>query len=76
MVRARGQTPVAGRGPHDRYIDDFVMVRGVHSLRQQLADAVFHMPSDRITVRAPDIGGGADHNKVVVHDLGQPGEGQ
>ncbi len=30
----------------------------MHSLRQQLADAVFHMPPDRITVRAPDVGGG------------------
>jgi carbon-monoxide dehydrogenase large subunit len=32
--------------------------QGVHSLRQQLADAVFHMPLDRILVRAPDVGGG------------------
>jgi len=32
--------------------------QGVHSLRQQLANAVFHMPLDRITVRAPDVGGG------------------
>src|SRR6266478_4470285 len=32
--------------------------QGVHSLRRQLADAVFNMPSDRITVRAPDVGGG------------------
>jgi aerobic carbon-monoxide dehydrogenase large subunit len=32
--------------------------QGVHSLRRQLADAVFHVPPDRITVRAPDVGGG------------------
>src|SRR5438552_148161 len=32
--------------------------QGVHSLRQQLADAVFHLPADRIVVRAPDVGGG------------------
>jgi hypothetical protein len=40
------------------------------------AEAAASSGSDRITVRAPDVGGGADHNKVVVHDLGQPGEGQ
>jgi carbon-monoxide dehydrogenase large subunit len=32
--------------------------QGVHSLRQQLANAVFRMPPDRIVVRAPDVGGG------------------
>jgi CO/xanthine dehydrogenase Mo-binding subunit len=32
--------------------------QGVHSLRQQLAGAVFNMPPDHITVRAPDVGGG------------------
>jgi carbon-monoxide dehydrogenase large subunit len=32
--------------------------QGVHSLRQQLANAVFHVPPDRILVRAPDVGGG------------------
>src|SRR6185436_13458165 len=32
--------------------------QGVHSLRQQLATAVFHMPPERIVVHAPDVGGG------------------
>ncbi|MGH7053973.1 MAG: xanthine dehydrogenase family protein molybdopterin-binding subunit, partial [Stellaceae bacterium] len=32
--------------------------QGVHSLRRQLAEAVFHLPPERITVRAPDVGGG------------------
>ena len=32
--------------------------QGVHSLRQQLATAVFHMPPERIAVHAPDVGGG------------------
>jgi carbon-monoxide dehydrogenase large subunit len=32
--------------------------QGVHSLRRQLADAIFHMPPDHIVVRAPDVGGG------------------
>ena len=32
--------------------------QGVHSIRNQLASAVFHMPPERIAVRAPDVGGG------------------
>src|SRR5438270_3288599 len=32
--------------------------QAVHSLRRQLADAVFHVPADRVVVRAPDVGGG------------------
>jgi aerobic carbon-monoxide dehydrogenase large subunit len=32
--------------------------QGVHSLRQQLAEAVFDVPPEHITVRAPDVGGG------------------
>jgi carbon-monoxide dehydrogenase large subunit len=44
-------------GAADR-LDLLLTGQGVHSLRQQLADAVFHMPPDRIHVRAPDVGGG------------------
>ena len=43
---------VAGR------FDLLLTGQGVHSLRQQLAEAVFHVPLDRVTVRAPDVGGG------------------
>jgi aerobic carbon-monoxide dehydrogenase large subunit len=32
--------------------------QGAHSLRQQLADTVFHTPPERVVVRAPDVGGG------------------
>ena len=32
--------------------------QGVHSIRNQLASAVFHMPPERIRVHAPDVGGG------------------
>src|SRR5204862_389012 len=39
-------------------LESLLTGQGVHSLRQQLANAVFHMPPDRITVRAPDVGGG------------------
>ncbi len=31
---------------------------GVHSLRDQLADAVFHVSRERVRVHAPDVGGG------------------
>jgi aerobic carbon-monoxide dehydrogenase large subunit len=53
--------PRAAIGHYDAVADRFELLltgQGVHSLRQQLADAVFHMPADRIVVRAPDVGGG------------------
>jgi carbon-monoxide dehydrogenase large subunit len=53
--------PRAAIGRYDAAADRLELLltgQGVHSLRQQLADAVFHMPSDRIVVRAPDVGGG------------------
>ena len=53
--------PRAAIGAYDAAADRFDLLltgQGVHSLRQQLADAVFHMPPERITVRAPDVGGG------------------
>ena len=53
--------PRAAIGNYDAAADCFDLLltgQGVHSLRQQLADAVFHMPPERIIVRAPDVGGG------------------
>jgi len=53
--------PRAAIGSYDAAADSFDLLltgQGVHSLRQQLAAAVFNMPSDHITVRAPDVGGG------------------
>ena len=53
--------PRAAIGQYDAVADSLELLltgQGVHSLRQQLAEAVFHMPPDRITVRAPDVGGG------------------
>jgi carbon-monoxide dehydrogenase large subunit len=53
--------PRAAIGSYDAAADRFDLLltgQGVHSLRQQLAEVVFNMPSDRITVRAPDVGGG------------------
>ena len=53
--------PRAAIGHYDAAADRLELLltgQGVHSLRQQLANAVFHMPTDRIAVRAPDVGGG------------------
>jgi len=53
--------PRAAIGSHDAAADAFDLLltgQGVHSLRQQLAEAVFHTPPTRINVRAPDVGGG------------------
>jgi carbon-monoxide dehydrogenase large subunit len=53
--------PRAAIGTYDAATESFDLLlsgQGVHSLRRQLAEAVFQMPPDRITVRAPDVGGG------------------
>ncbi len=53
--------PRAAIGHYDAAADRLELLltgQGVHSLRQQLANAVFHLPVDRIVVRAPDVGGG------------------
>ncbi|HEX5318733.1 MAG TPA: xanthine dehydrogenase family protein molybdopterin-binding subunit [Stellaceae bacterium] len=44
--------------PATGVLDLFVTGQGVHSLRQQLAGSVFHVPVEQIVVRAPDVGGG------------------
>ena len=53
--------PRAAIGQYDAAADSLELLltgQGVHSLRQQLADTVFHMSPDRIVVHAPDVGGG------------------
>jgi carbon-monoxide dehydrogenase large subunit len=53
--------PRAAIGQYDAVSDRFDLLlsgMGVQSLRAQLADSVFHMPAERIRVRAPDVGGG------------------
>jgi carbon-monoxide dehydrogenase large subunit len=53
--------PRTAIGTYDAAADSFDLLlsgQGVHSLRRQLAEAVFNMPPERITVRAPDVGGG------------------
>jgi len=50
--------PRAAIGRYDAAGDALELLltgQGVHSLKQQLADAVFHMAPERITVRAPDV---------------------
>ena len=53
--------PRAAIGRYDSASDSFDLLltgQGVHSLRQQLADAVFHVAHERIRVHCPDVGGG------------------
>ncbi|MGE0260459.1 MAG: xanthine dehydrogenase family protein molybdopterin-binding subunit [Alphaproteobacteria bacterium] len=53
--------PRAAIGGHDAAsdrLDLLVTGQGVHSIRNQLADAIFHLPPERIAVHAPDVGGG------------------
>jgi aerobic carbon-monoxide dehydrogenase large subunit len=53
--------PRAAIGSYDPAADRLELLltgQGVHSLRNQLATAVFRMPSERVAVHAPDVGGG------------------
>jgi carbon-monoxide dehydrogenase large subunit len=53
--------PRAAIGQYDVGTDSLELLltgQGVHSLRQQLATAVFHLPPERVHVHAPDVGGG------------------
>jgi carbon-monoxide dehydrogenase large subunit len=53
--------PRAAIGCYDGGADRLELLltgQGVHSLRNQLATAVFHIPPERIVVHAPDVGGG------------------
>ena len=53
--------PRAAIGSYDRITGIFDLVltgQGVHSIRNQLAEAVFKLPPDRIQLTAPDVGGG------------------
>jgi aerobic carbon-monoxide dehydrogenase large subunit len=53
--------PRAAIGTYDVARDCLHLVltgQGVHSIRNQLAEAVFHLPPDRVRVTAPDVGGG------------------
>jgi aerobic carbon-monoxide dehydrogenase large subunit len=60
-VTAAAMEPRAALGTWDPAGGTFhleVTGQGVHAIRDQLADAVFRMPPERISVAAPDVGGG------------------
>ena len=53
--------PRAAIGSYDKARACFHLILtgpGVHAIRQQLADTVFHVPPERVHVSAPDVGGG------------------
>jgi len=57
-------TPIEPRTAIGRYdaatggLDLLLTGQGVHSIRSQLAQSVFHLPDERIRLTAPDVGGG------------------
>ena len=53
--------PRAAIGRYDATTDSLDLLltgQGVHSLRNQLANSVFHVPAEKVRVSAPDVGGG------------------
>ena len=54
--------PLETRAAIGRYEDGifhlFVTAASVHAIRDQLADAIFQVPRERVVVAAPDVGGG------------------
>jgi len=53
--------PRAAIGTYDATTDCLHLLltgQGVHGIRNQLAQSVFHLPLERIQVTAPDVGGG------------------
>ena len=57
-------TPIEPRAAIGRYdaatggLDLLLTGQGVHSIRSQLAQSVFHLPDEQIRLTAPDVGGG------------------
>jgi aerobic carbon-monoxide dehydrogenase large subunit len=57
-------TPIEPRAAIGRYdaatggFDLLLTGQGVHSIRSQLAQSVFHLPDEQIRLTAPDVGGG------------------
>ena len=53
--------PRGALGVYDAASEHFTLhtpTQGVHHLKTQLADEIFHVPEDRVSVRTPDVGGG------------------
>ena len=60
-VVAAALEPRAAIGTYDPAEDTLTLIltgQGVHEMRRQLADSVFHRPEARIHLVAPDVGGG------------------
>lgn len=60
-VAAAPMEPRVAIGRHDPATGTFLLElsgQGVHGIRDQLADHIFHVPRDRVQVVAPDVGGG------------------
>lgn len=60
-ISAAPMEPRTAIGHHDAATDTLLLEvsgQGVHELRNQLADNIFHRPRDRVQVVAPDVGGG------------------
>jgi carbon-monoxide dehydrogenase large subunit len=55
-------SPVEPRAGVGRFEDGryhlMLTAASVHAIRDQLADAIFHVPHDQVIVSAPDVGGG------------------
>ncbi len=57
-------TPIEPRAAIGRYdaatggLDLLLTGQGVHNIRSQLAQSVFHLPDEQIRLTAPDVGGG------------------
>lgn len=58
LVIAPTETRSAIARCEDGVFDLFLTAASVHAIRDQLADAIFHVPKDRVRVVAPDVGGG------------------
>ncbi|HWT09764.1 MAG TPA: xanthine dehydrogenase family protein molybdopterin-binding subunit, partial [Roseomonas sp.] len=60
-VSAAPMEPRTAIGHHDATTDTLLLDvsgQGVHELRNQLADHIFHRPREKVQVIAPDVGGG------------------
>ncbi|MCA8932703.1 MAG: xanthine dehydrogenase family protein molybdopterin-binding subunit [Rhodospirillaceae bacterium] len=44
--------------PASGVLSVYVSSQGVHSIRDSLADDIFHLPKDKVVVRTTDVGGG------------------
>ncbi len=84
-VTAAAMEPRVAIGRHDAATGTFLLElsgQGVHGIRDQLADSIFHVPRDTVQVVAPDVGGGFGAKNflfpeyvlllVAARRLGQP----